>query len=669
MTKNNKMKDVKTQDLAILSDAKEGKKVEEARRRSEEKYRGIVENMEDGYAEYDLKGNISFVNNSFCRQTGYTREEIIGMNYRRMHRPEVAQSGRRLFEQIYKTGEPAFLVNHEVLRKDGSTMIVQSNSMLMCDEAGRPTGFSTMARDITKIKEAEETIRHNEERYRTILEATGEGYIELDIQGRWLFFNEPICRFLGYTHEELACRNFRKLHPPESLQRLIDFYARILETGEPGLLFDVENIAKDGSILITQINATLMRNETGEPIGFRVLARDITERKKAEAERAKIEQQLIQAQKMESVGRLAGGVAHDFNNMITVILGYTELIKLRLPQDSPLLSDITEIEKAAVRSRDITGQLLAFSRKAMIAPKIVDMNEIITSTQKAILRLIGEDIDLRFYPGNNLWKIKFDRSQMENILINLAVNARDAMPEGGRLTIETENVSLSEAYSKTHDGFTAGSFVALGVSDEGIGMDKETLLHIFEPFFTTKETGKGSGLGLAMVYGIVKQSGGFINVYSEPGKGATFKVYIPSSEEEAEVSCEETGISAEGGTVTILLVEDDEMVRTLAKEMLEAIGYVILDAASPEEALSLFKNHHLSIDMVMTDVVMPKMSGKQMIEQIVAIRPGIPVLYMSGYTANVIAHRGVLDEGVCFIQKPFSMNDLAVKVRTAMTGK
>jgi len=425
-------------------------------------------------------------------------------------------------------------------------------------------------------------------------------------------------------------------------------------------------VRKDGSIRIHQANTVFIRNQAGEITGFRALVRDITEKIKAEEERAKIEQQLQQAQKMESVGRLAGGVAHDFNNMITVILGYAELIKLRLPPDSSLLKDIGEIEKAAIRSRDMTRQLLAFSRKAIIAPKNINLNSLIADTQKTILRLLGEDIDLKFYPGKDLWKIKVDPSQMEQILINLAVNARDSMPHGGKLTIETENVRLNDAYCKMHAGFIPGYYALLGVSDEGIGMDKETLQQIFEPFFTTKEMGKGTGLGLSMVYGIVQQNNGFINVYSEPGKGTTFKIYIPRSDEEIVVQEVEEEPPAAASTGTILLVEDDNMVRRLTTDMLEAIGYQTVSAGSPHEAMALIEKHEGQIDLIITDVVMPGMSGKELIEKIEAVRPGMRVLYMSGYTTNVIAHRGVLDEGVNFIQKPFSIGDLARKINSIL---
>jgi PAS domain S-box-containing protein len=653
----------------LVRDVTERKKAEDELRRSEEKHRSILENMEELYFENDLKGYYIFVNNTACRLLGYERDELIGKNYCMVYSPETAKLIREQYQKIYETGKSKFLLEHEVIRKDGIVRTHQSNVMLMFDNSGKPIGFRTFGRDVTERKKAEEDLRKSEEKYRSILETMEEGYIENDLNGNYTFVNDAVSRLLGYERDELIGINYSKLHPPEVARRMNTVYRRIYETGKPEFLIDNEIFNKDGTVRIFQTNAALMRDHTGKPIGFRVLARDITELKKAEEEKAMLEERLFQAQKMESVGRLAGGVAHDFNNMLTVILGYAELIRARLPQGDPLLTDMQEIEKAAGRSRDLTRQLLAFSRKEIIAPRTVDLNDMIAGTQKTLLRLIGEDIDLRFYPGVNIWKVKVDPSQMEHILINFAVNARDAMPEGGKLTIETENVHLIESYCKVHPGFSPGHYVLLGVSDDGVGMDRETMGHLFEPFFTTKEKGRGTGLGLATVYGIVKQNEGFINVYSEPGKGTTFKIYIPRSIEVAIAKDEAEETLPTFGTGTVLLVEDDDMVRAITTEMLEATGYTVLSAGSPAEALSFFEKGDVTIDLVITDVVMPGMTGKEMGKKIEAIRPGVRVLFMSGYTTNVIAHRGVLDEGVHFIQKPFSTSDLSRKVREAMSGR
>ena len=398
--------------------------------------------------------------------------------------------------------------------------------------------------------------------------------------------------------------------------------------------------------------------------------REKAERRRAEEEKARLEMQLLQAQRIESLGRLAGGVAHDFNNMLTVILGRVELIKTTLPPSHALLNDLQEIEKAAIHSRDITRQLLAFSRKQLIEPRVIDLNELITNTQKTVARLIGEDINLRVLLGNDLWKIKFDASQVDQILVNLVVNARDAMPHGGNVTIETSNLSIDTSFCRENPLFVPGQYVLLQVTDEGAGMDDEVLSHIFEPFFTTKEVGKGTGLGLATVYGIVKQNNGVVTVTSQPGAGTIFKIFIPRCEkadEDASRRVEVTTPPSQG--MTVLLVEDNEMVRNVAKRMLEAIGYKVLVAETPDAALSLFEKGKNRIDLLFTDVVMPGMSGKELMDKIRAFTPELKVLFMSGYTSDAIVHRGVFDEGAHFIQKPFDAIELARKICEVMGEK
>jgi two-component system, cell cycle sensor histidine kinase and response regulator CckA len=364
---------------------------------------------------------------------------------------------------------------------------------------------------------------------------------------------------------------------------------------------------------------------------------------------------------------LAGGVAHDFNNMLSVILGYSELLQSQLPPHNPMLNDLEQIERAGRRAKDITHQLLAFSRKQIIEPALLDLNEVIASAQKGLVRLIGEDIDLSFHPQADLYQIKFDHSQLEQILINLAVNARDAMPQGGRLTIEIANYHFDETQCRDHLKFSSGDYVLLTVSDNGMGMDEETLSHAFEPFFTTKAVGKGTGLGLAMVYGIVNQGGGFIEAHSEPGKGTTFKIYFPRIEETGMPAPETRESPVECGTGTVLVVEDDGMVREMTVEMLKAMGYSVLAEATPRAALEYFEKCEADIDLLITDVVMPELSGAELRDKLLKLRPEIKVLFISGYAGDIIAHHGVLDEGINFVKKPFSMNELAIAVRNVMS--
>ena len=372
---------------------------------------------------------------------------------------------------------------------------------------------------------------------------------------------------------------------------------------------------------------------------------------------------------MESVGRLAGGVAHDFNNMLTVVLGHTEIAMAKADASQPFFADLQIIQKAARRSADLTRQLLAFARKQMIAPKVLDLNETVEGMLKILRRLIGEDIDLAWLPGGGLWPVKIDPSQVDQLLANLCVNARDAIGGVGNITIETENVFFDADYCLEHPGVVAGEYVLLATSDNGCGMDRETLANIFEPFFTTKEVGKGTGLGLSTVYGIVKQNKGFVNVYSEPGTGTTFKIYLPRHEDLSRQLDEVEQVTpVVGGQETILLVEDQPELLTMGKIMLEHLGYTVLAAVNPDEALRLAEAHAGKIGMLITDVVMPKMNGLDLARQLQALYPGLRCLFMSGYTANVIAHHGIL-QGINFIAKPFSSKEIAAKVREVLAQK
>ena len=394
---------------------------------------------------------------------------------------------------------------------------------------------------------------------------------------------------------------------------------------------------------------------------------DITERKEAEAEREKLEAELRQAQKMESVGRLAGGVAHDFNNMLSIILGHAQLALRSIDPSNPLHADLEEIQKAGQRSAELTRQLLAFARKQTVAPKVLDLNTTVERMLTMLRRLIGEDIDLAWRPGAGLWPVKVDPSQINQILANLCANARDAIADVGKLALETANIVCDEAYCAEHPGLTPGEYVMLAVSDNGCGMDRETLANVFEPFFTTKEMGKGTGLGLATVYGIVKQNHGFIAIDSAPGEGTTFKMYLPRyGGKTAQAAAEGPSEVIKSGSEMILLVEDEPTILKLGKTMLEQLGYTVLAASAPGEAIRLAREHTGKLHLLMTDVVMPGMNGRDLAKHLLSLYPRLKRLFMSGYTADVIAQHGVLDEGVSFIQKPFSMQALAAKVRETL---
>jgi two-component system cell cycle sensor histidine kinase/response regulator CckA len=432
----------------------------------------------------------------------------------------------------------------------------------------------------------------------------------------------------------------------------------------------------------------VIRNRMGKPVQMIGLCMDVTARKQAEqflqsahdelerrveertAERKHLEAQLLQSQKLEAVGQLAGGIAHDFNNLLTVILGYSQLSLHRLPPRDPLRPNLEEIKKASDRAASLTRQLLAFSRKQVMQPKVFDLNSVIADLERMLRRMISEDIEMRTMLQAKLGNVRADPGQIEQVIVNLAVNARDAMLFGGKLTIETSNVYLDETYAQQHLAVVPGAYVMLAVSDTGMGMDAETQQHIFEPFFTTKEVGKGTGLGLSTVYGIVKQSGGNIWVYSEPGKGTTVKIYLPRVDEGAEEYKRPVALTdLPQGNETILLVEDDEMVRGLAREVLKTSGYRILEAASGSVARQICEQNKEVIHLLLTDVVMPEMSGREVVNRLLPLHPEMRVLYMSGYAENAIVHHGVLDEGISFIPKPFSPQALALKVREVLDSR
>ncbi|MBC7252241.1 MAG: PAS domain S-box protein, partial [Anaerolineae bacterium] len=498
-----------------------------------------------------------------------------------------------------------------------------------------------------------------EEAYRAVVDYSLQGLAIIQDK-RFVFVNQAYADIFGYTVEEMlafSADEARALIYPEDRAATVQRHRRRL-AGEPAEpRYEMRIIRKDGTVrwIETFVRPVQFR---GEPAVQSAII-DITERKH-------LEEQLRQAQKMEALGRLAGGVAHDFNNLLTAIIGYTDLLLREFPPYDPKREDLQEIRQAAERAAALTRQLLAFSRKQVLELRVLDLNTTVSNLEKMLRRLIGEDIELVTHLAPDLDRVKADPGQIEQVIMNLAVNARDAMPQGGQLTIETKNVFLDEEYVRQHVEMQPGPYVMLAVSDTGIGMDKETMSHLFEPFFTTKEMGEGTGLGLATVYGIVKQSGGHITVYSEPGLGTTFKVYLPRTEEGAATAELQLQVPAEllQGQETILVVEDEEVVRELAVRILRKRGYTVLQAQDGAEALRVCREHQGPIHLLITDVVMPGgMSGRQVAEQLQPLQPEMKVIYMSGYTENAIVHHGVLELGAVLLQKPFTPSSLAHKVR------
>ncbi len=517
---------------------------------------------------------------------------------------------------------------------------------------------------VVEHSSAEEALRDSEARYRLLFESNPFPMWVYDLETLgFLAVNDAALHRYGYSRAEFLTMAIKDIHPAEDVPALLANVSRVFKgLDEAGAW---RHQLKDGTIIDVEISSY--------PLTFAgrqselVLASDITARKQAEEALRQSEEQLRQSQKMEAVGKLAGGVAHDFNNLLTAITGYSDLSLRRLKPDEPLYHNLVEIKKAGERAAGLTRQLLALSRKQILQPKVLDLNQIIFETNKMLQRLIGEDIDLLVGLAPDLGKIKADPSQIEQVLLNLSVNARDAMPQGGKLTIETTDVYLDEDYVGRHAAVRAGHYVVLAVSDTGCGMDAATQARIFEPFFTTKEVGKGTGLGLSTVYGIVKQSGGNVYVYSEVGHGTTFKVYLPRVDQPAaELSAGPVETAQPLGCETVLLVEDEEMVRHLAKEILQENGYQVLEAQHGRAALYIAEQHQGPIHLMLSDVVMPQMSGRALAEQLGQLRREVKVLYMSGYTDDAIVHHGVLDEGMAFIEKPFSPAALARKVREVL---
>ena len=523
-------------------------------------------------------------------------------------------------------------------------------------------GTIWIAEDFTERKRAEDALRESEERFRTLVDHAPEG-IFVQSEGLILFANPAMARLLGAAApQDLVDTPFLRWFPPEFHDAIRDRIRHQRETGGAVSPMDQECLRLDGSRIPVETTASPFRFQNRD--AHLVFVRDITARHKAEAQRENLQTQLQQAQKMDSVGRLAGGVAHDFNNMLGVILGHAELALGQIDPAHPVFADLQEIQKAASRSADLTRQLLAFARKQTVAPKVIDLNEIVEGMLKMLRRLIGENIDLAWLPTQKPAILKMDPSQIDQILANLCVNSRDAIGETGRVTIETDLVDFDESYCAAHPGYAPGEYVLLAVSDNGCGMNSETLQHLFEPFFTTKKIGEGTGLGLATVYGIVKQNTGIINVYSEIGQGTTFKIYLPRHATTAGDAPKPTPPPLPvRGTETILLVEDEPMLLEMTRTMLKHIGYQVLAAATPAAAIRLVAQHTGEIELLITDVVMPEMNGRELAQTLLARHPRLKRLFMSGYTANVIAHHGILDPGVHFIQKPFSQTDLATKVR------
>jgi two-component system, cell cycle sensor histidine kinase and response regulator CckA len=600
-------------------------------------------------------GTIVWVNKAFEQLSGYAREEVLGQSTR------LLKSGRQsphFYKDMWETilsgqrwqGE---LVNR---RKDGSVYQEEMTITPVRNAAGEVTHFIAIKLDITERKRAEDRVC----RLAQAVENSAELIALADPDGRISFANPALLQATGYHEDEIVGELFKTVLLSRNNVPSLDeeILARTIFGGSwKGECFCRR---KDDSDFPVFLSTGQVKDTQGQVIGILGIAQDITDRKR-------LEEQLFVSQKMEAVGLLAGGVAHDFNNLLSVIMGYSDLILDGFPPDDPRWQQVQQIKKAGLRATSLTRQLLAFSRKQVFQPKVLDINALLTDFNKMLRRMVGEDIELVSVLKPGLGQTKADPGQIEQVIMNLVVNSRDAMPTGGQLIIETANEDLDEAYRRSHPPVQPGRYVMISVTDTGVGMDRKTQARIFEPFFTTKEQGRGTGLGLAVVYGIVKQSEGYIWVYSELGKGTTFKIYFPRIDEPAQsVQTDRGEAELVRGSETILLAEDADPLRDLTRAMLEKNGYTVLAAENGKEAIRIAERQDRPIQLLLTDVVMPGMSGRELANYLVAKRPDMRVLYMSGYTSDSIVRHGVLDPGISFIEKPFSQEGLMRKLREVL---
>ena len=623
-------------------------------RLAEAKYRGIFENAIEGIHQTTPDGRFLSCNPATASILGYDGPEELIESITDMERQLYVDPARR--RELFAMLSTAPVVKNfevEFYRKDGSKRWVSLSARPHFNEKSELLYIDGIIQDIADAKRAEETLI----KLSQAVEQSPVTIVITDTGGLIEFVNPKFVQLTGYGREEVLGKSPGLLRSESTLPAT---YRKMWDTITQGKVWEGEfiNRKKNGELFSERATISPIKNKDGVTTHYLAIKEDITERRQLEA-------QLLQSQKMESIGRLAGGVAHDFNNMLCVISGCAQLAMFEVPEGAKVWQYLNQISRAAERSSGITRQLLAFSRKEMISVKKVNLNATIIETNRTLARLIGEDIALTFKPAVDIWTIEADLSQLDQILVNLAVNARDAMPVGGHLAIETANVHIDSTYCHYHLDSKPGDYVQLRVSDNGIGMDKQTMAQIFEPFFTTKEVGKGTGLGLATVYGIVRQNNGFINVYSEPGHGTSFQLHFPryAGAAELETSSAACEISGSG---TVLLVEDDPLVREMAQQMLDRIGYTVIQAQTARDAMEICKRQDLPIDLILTDVVMPGMNGKEMADGIESFRPGMKVLFMSGYTSDLVAQRGVVDEGRHFIQKPFDMHSLNEKIKATL---
>ncbi len=641
-------------------------------RESEKRYRDLFENSIDIQFIFDREGNYMEVNNEFIRESGYEREKIIGTHFGVLPHPDEMALVLDAYEKAL-TGETS---NFEMRskNKDGKFVWYSFVNRPIFNDKGEVVAIHCIARNIDEkkraeraLRESEEKLRRSEKRYRDLFDSVSDLIYTQDLEGRFMNGNRAMTSIFGYELEEFIGRKAADFMKPE-LGEL--FYTEYLEgIKKKGHYQGISSyFTKDGRKIYLEFRSNLIRPADGEPF-ISGIARDVTDRVLAQREIEKLNKQMLQAQKMEAIGTLAGGIAHDFNNLLQGILGYTQILAMEKDKGDPDIARLQQIEKAAHRASELTQQLLTFSRKVESRKRPVDLNHEVEQVEKILKRTIPKMIDIELNLEKNLEAISADPSQLEQIIMNLGVNARDAMPEGGKLLLETENVILDEEFCKDHLGARPGKYALLRISDTGIGMDMKTLEHIFDPFFTTKEVGKGTGLGLAMVYGIVKSHEGYIMCASEPGDGTTFKIYFPVMEgipARFETEAKNNEATSERGSETILLVDDEEILRDIGRDILETFGYTVLLAPDGESALELYKERRKHISLVILDLIMPGMGGKQCLEKLLKINPDTKVVIASGYSIDGHAKDALKAGAKAFVSKPYELNKMLQAVRSVL---
>ena len=632
----------------------------------------LLQNINDAIIASDLEYNITSWNEAAEALYGWSADEAVGKSFPELVPVRLVEESAKFPSQVLlKEGKWQGELLHQ--HKDGSELHILASTALIVDDNNQPTGIVTVNRDITERKQIEVALQRSEERLRQAIQVANIGTFDHDHINDFIYFSPELRQMWDLPSSQdvrLDSLDFEKVHPDDRERVLQAMAEAHSPSGDGSYEIEQRLVHNDQSIHWLSVRSRTFFAGEGEqrhPVRTIGAVVDLTETKLAEEARVKLEEQLRQAQKLESLGRLAGGIAHDFNNLLVPMIGYTELGQMRLSADNKAHAYFEKIGNAASRAADLTKQILAFSRRQMLEMGLFDLNDVVSEFRDMLERLIGEDIQMKIFLAPTPCPITADRTQIEQILMNLVINARDAMPTGGQLIVETDTVFLDESYVRTHPDTKPGHYAMLSISDTGLGMDNETQQSMFDPFFTTKERGKGTGLGLATVFGIVKQHGGNIWVYSEPNEGTTFKIYLPRPEDATQLS---SAIAPEMptvyGTETVLVVEDEPMVRRLACETLATYGYNVLEGENPAHGIKITATHPGKIDLLLTDVIMPEMNGRELHNKLLEIRPDLKVLFMSGYTDNVIVHHGVLDEGVNFLEKPFTIRHFIQKVRRVL---